>query len=58
MGRKHGRIIQAHHDGERLTLQHSPLWSFEDEATAPVELFIRYSLSIPLGLQSESLCIR
>ncbi|KAJ5834529.1 hypothetical protein N7447_000555 [Penicillium robsamsonii] len=41
MGEQHGRIIQASFDGENLVLQFSQLWSFEDEDTAPVELFTR-----------------
>ncbi|KAJ6100795.1 hypothetical protein N7499_000425, partial [Penicillium canescens] len=44
-GRKHGRIIQASYDGGELTIQYSQLWSFRNEATAPVELFVRYYLS-------------
>ncbi|KAJ5514621.1 hypothetical protein N7463_004173 [Penicillium fimorum] len=52
MGGQHGRIIQALFDGENLVLQYSQLWSFEDENTAPVELFIRYNISRPVGLES------
>ncbi|KAJ5808741.1 hypothetical protein N7474_010010, partial [Penicillium riverlandense] len=45
MGQKHGRIIQASFDGKNLVLQYSQLWSFADDDTAPVELFIRYYIS-------------
>ncbi|KAJ5201917.1 uncharacterized protein N7498_006580 [Penicillium cinerascens] len=44
-GRKHGRIIQATLDDQSLNLQYSQLWSFEDDDTAPVELFVRYMIS-------------
>ncbi|PYH94398.1 hypothetical protein BO71DRAFT_441052 [Aspergillus ellipticus CBS 707.79] len=40
MGPKHGRIIQSHHDGERMVVQYSPLMSFEDRGTAPTSLFV------------------
>ena len=32
--------------------------SFEEDETAPVELFIRYILSQPVGLSTTTLCIR
>jgi len=51
MGQKHGRIIQASLDGENLVLQYSQLWSFEDDDTAPVELFVRYNIGQPVGLE-------
>jgi uncharacterized iron-regulated protein len=44
-GEKHGRIIQASLHGQHLLLQYSPLWSFADDQTAPVELFVRYQIS-------------
>ncbi|KAJ5406706.1 hypothetical protein N7465_007990 [Penicillium sp. CMV-2018d] len=44
MGEQHGRIIQASFDGANLVLQYSQLWSFEDDDTAPVELFMRYNI--------------
>lgn len=56
MGQKHGRIIQASYDAEEnLILQYSQLWCFENEATAPVELFIRYNISQLVGLERPQL---
>jgi hypothetical protein len=55
---KDARIIQAHHDGEKLVLQYSPLMSFENKETAPTSLFVRYLASMPIGLTSNTLCIR
>ncbi|CAG8092803.1 unnamed protein product [Penicillium salamii] len=55
MGQKHGRIIQASFDGEKLILQYSQLWCFEDEATALVELFVRYNISQLVGLERPQL---
>ncbi|KAJ5960882.1 uncharacterized protein N7479_008032 [Penicillium vulpinum] len=49
MGDQKGRIIQALYDGKGLSLQYSRLWSFENPSTAPLELFIRYRLSEPIG---------
>ncbi|OQD67912.1 hypothetical protein PENPOL_c003G09508 [Penicillium polonicum] len=49
MGDHQGRIIQASYDGKGLILQYSQLWSFEDIKKAPVELFVRYRLSKPVG---------
>ncbi|KAL4780255.1 hypothetical protein BJX76DRAFT_361032 [Aspergillus varians] len=45
IGPKHGRILQAHHNGEEMVLQYSPLMSFEKEETAAVSLFVRYKVS-------------
>ncbi|KAL4876363.1 hypothetical protein BJY04DRAFT_223151 [Aspergillus karnatakaensis] len=50
VGPKHGRILQAHHTGQELVLQYSPLMSFEVEETAPTDLFTRYQVGIPVGL--------
>lgn len=58
MGEQHGRIIQASFDGENLLLQYSPLWSFEDDDTAPVELFIRYYISQLVGLERADAGVR
>ena len=56
MGQKHGRIIQASYDEEEnLILQYSQLWCFEDEATAPVELFVRYNIGQLVGLERPQL---
>ncbi|KAL5342198.1 hypothetical protein BJX70DRAFT_395169 [Aspergillus crustosus] len=51
VGPKHGRILQAHHDGERLVIQFSPIMSFvsEDVASATAEFFTRYAASTPEG---------
>lgn len=48
MGSKHGRIIQAHHDGKEMIIQCSELFSFKDKETPPVELFLRYYCSEPI----------
>lgn len=58
MGEQHGRIIQASFDGDILVLQYSQLWSFENEDTAPVELFMRYNISQPVGLERSDVCVR
>jgi hypothetical protein len=58
MGSKHGRITQASYDGCELTMQYSQLRSFKKDATAPVELFIRYNLSKVVGLESSTLYVR
>ncbi|KAJ5812434.1 hypothetical protein N7474_008735 [Penicillium riverlandense] len=52
-GRNHGRIIQASYDGQDLALQYSPLWSFENEEMAPVELFVRYMMCESVGLENS-----
>lgn len=51
MGRQHGRITQIVVEDGRISLQYSKLWSFEVEETAPLELFIRYILGRPMGLE-------
>lgn len=51
-GQKHGRIIQASLDGDNFVLQYSQLWSFLDDDTAPVELFVRYNISQLVGVES------
>ncbi|KAJ5789583.1 uncharacterized protein N7518_006594 [Penicillium psychrosexuale] len=58
MGEQHGRIIQVSFDGESLILQYSQLWSFEDDDTAPVELFLRYNISQLVGLERPYGCVR
>ncbi|KAJ5156401.1 hypothetical protein N7492_009204 [Penicillium capsulatum] len=56
MGQKHGRIIQASYgEEEDFILQYSQLWCFEDEATGPVELFVRYNIGQLVGLQRPQL---
>ncbi|OQE14761.1 hypothetical protein PENFLA_c035G10519 [Penicillium flavigenum] len=49
MGAQQGRIIQALYDGKKMILQCSQLWNFGDEEKAPLELFVRYRLSEPVG---------
>lgn len=58
MGRQCGRIIQALYDSEALNIQYSKLFSFDDEKTAPVELFVRYNLSKPVEPENPALCPR
>lgn len=58
MSEKHGKIVQASLDGELLVIQYSQLWSFQDEETAPVELFVRYNLSQPVGVERPDACDR
>lgn len=53
MGRQHGRITQIILEGGRVTLQYSKLWSFEYEDTAPLELFVRYMICKPVGLERQ-----
>lgn len=48
-GSKDGRIVQAHYDGKKLNLQFSALFRMEDEKTAPIDLFLRYTVSTPVG---------
>jgi hypothetical protein len=54
MNKQHGRITQVVVEEGRILLQYSKLWSFEVEDTAPVELFIRYILSRPIGIERPS----
>ncbi|KAJ9480802.1 hypothetical protein VN97_g12723 [Penicillium thymicola] len=58
LGPQKGRIIQAVYYGKGLALQHSQLWAFEEPQTAPVEMFVRYHLSQPVGLEISTLCVR
>jgi hypothetical protein len=51
MGKQHGRITQIVVEKGRIVLQYSKPWSFEVEDTAPVELFARYIISQPIGLE-------
>jgi hypothetical protein len=48
-GSKDGRTIQAHYDGKKLHLQFSALFQMEDEKTAPIDLFLCYTVSNPIG---------
>ncbi|KAJ5976889.1 hypothetical protein N7501_000231 [Penicillium viridicatum] len=49
LGDQQGRVIQASYDGKGMILQYSQIWSFADAEKAPVELFLRYRLSEPVG---------
>lgn len=46
---KDGRIVQAYYDGKKLNLQFSALFQMKDEKTAPIDLFLRYTVSNPIG---------
>ncbi|OOQ90588.1 hypothetical protein PEBR_03763 [Penicillium brasilianum] len=48
-GSQDGRIVQAHYDGKKLNLQFSALFQMKDEKTAPIDLFLRYTVSTPVG---------
>jgi hypothetical protein len=52
-GSKDSRIIQAHYDGTKLHLQIAPLFQMVDEKTAPIDLFLRYTVGMPVG---KTLC--
>ncbi|GES60947.1 hypothetical protein ATEIFO6365_0006040800 [Aspergillus terreus] len=45
---QHGRIFYASMDGQRLVIRQSKLYSFEREATAPLDLFTRWIMYTPL----------
>lgn len=51
MGKQHGRIIQIVVENGYISIQYSKLWSFEVAETAPVENFIRYFISQPIGIE-------
>ncbi|RAK95039.1 uncharacterized protein BO80DRAFT_488170 [Aspergillus ibericus CBS 121593] len=44
-----GRILQAHHNGKRVVIQHTKILEFEGLKHRPVELFLRYYGSQPIG---------
>ncbi|PKY00582.1 hypothetical protein P168DRAFT_285258 [Aspergillus campestris IBT 28561] len=48
VGPQHGRLFYACMDRRRLVIRQSRLYSFEDNATAPLDLFARMFLSRPL----------
>ncbi|RHZ73062.1 hypothetical protein CDV55_100773 [Aspergillus turcosus] len=49
---QHGRILQAYiEDGQRLIIECSRKYSFERNETAPFELFYRWLLATPVGVQ-------
>lgn len=45
---QHGWIFYASMDGQRLAIRQSKLYSFEREATAPLDLFTRWIMYTPL----------
>ncbi|RLM01960.1 hypothetical protein CFD26_108779 [Aspergillus turcosus] len=52
MAPQHGRILQAYiEDGQRLIIECSRKYSFERNETAPFELFYRWLLATPVGVQ-------
>jgi hypothetical protein len=51
MGKQHGRIIQIVVAHGHVSIQYSVLWSFEAAQIAPVENFIRYLISQPVGIR-------
>lgn len=57
VGKHHGRLFQAHMDGEVLHISQSKLYSFKDRQTAPLDLFARYPLSRP-NIEGEPYGIR
>ncbi|RAK95645.1 uncharacterized protein BO80DRAFT_486738 [Aspergillus ibericus CBS 121593] len=46
----HGRILQAHMHEDMLVVAKSPVYSFESMWVAPFELFSRWMLGTPVGL--------
>lgn len=48
LGPQHARVFYACMDGYELVIRQSRLYSFEREATAPIDLFARLLLSRPL----------
>ncbi|KAJ9245866.1 hypothetical protein DTO271D3_6111 [Paecilomyces variotii] len=55
---KKGRILQAHHDGQKLILQYSPIVNFEEERYPAIALFIRYLTCNLVGSSVRTLSIR
>ncbi|PWY88201.1 hypothetical protein BO70DRAFT_377762 [Aspergillus heteromorphus CBS 117.55] len=52
VGPQHGRIIQAHIDGTpRMVVAYSRLYSFEKNEGAPFDLFCRWLLANPVGVE-------
>ncbi|KAJ6115766.1 polyketide synthase [Penicillium sp. IBT 18751x] len=58
MGKQHGRITQIVVEEGQIVLQYSKLWSFEVEATAPLDLFICYMLSQLIGAADKTSRLR
>ena len=46
----HGRILQAHMHENELVVARSPVYSFESMMVAPFELFSRWMLGTPVGV--------
>lgn len=51
MGKQHAKITQIVVEKGQIVLQYSKLWSFEVKEKAPGELFVRYFISQPIGLE-------
>ncbi|PWY91293.1 hypothetical protein BO94DRAFT_583914 [Aspergillus sclerotioniger CBS 115572] len=53
---RHGRILQAHvHGGTRLVIACSKLYSFKNTEVAPFELFYRWFLGTPIGVEPREM---
>ncbi|RAL01416.1 uncharacterized protein BO80DRAFT_464347 [Aspergillus ibericus CBS 121593] len=53
---RHGRILHAHiNRGIKLVISRSKMYSFENSQGAPFELFYRWFLGIPMGVQPREL---
>lgn len=51
---QHGRILEAYiKDQNKIEVACSRLYSFEQNATAPFELFYRWILGQPIGLSNR-----
>ncbi|KAE8152263.1 hypothetical protein BDV25DRAFT_138078 [Aspergillus avenaceus] len=51
---QHGRILQAYiHNHTRIVVSCSQLYSFEKNETAPFELFARWFLARPVGMEAK-----
>ncbi|GLA69538.1 hypothetical protein AtubIFM55763_009492 [Aspergillus tubingensis] len=49
LNRKQGRILQAHHNGKRVVIQYTKVLELDGHEHHPIELFLRYYCSQPVG---------
>jgi hypothetical protein len=49
----HAKNIVAYHDGAKLVVRQSPVFEFDSYETAPIDLFVRYMVSEPVGDTKE-----
>ncbi|GKZ25312.1 hypothetical protein AbraIFM66951_000769 [Aspergillus brasiliensis] len=49
LNRKQGRILQAHYTGHRVVIQYTKVLEFDGLEHHPIELFLRYYCSQPIG---------